>query len=510
MEYAVRGQLVINAQVCAGGHPSLPRHHCEPHRRQYILSHASFPRLLPPWNNAYVRNVGARQAHAKALQNGEERPFPEVVLCNIGNPQSVGQQPLTFPRQVLALCTCPSMLDDPAIVGALPSDVVARAQRILGGAGGGLGAYSESKGIEVVRESVKTYIEERDGFPTDIEDVFLTNGASEGVKTLLTMLVSGKKDGVMIPIPQYPLYSASITALGGSQVGYFLDEDNDWAMSVEALDKAAADAKAKGINLRTLCVINPGNPTGQVMSEENISQVIEWAAKEGVLIMADEVYQTNVYDPTMQFHSFKKVLRSMPEHADKVELVSFHSTSKGIMGECGMRGGYLELCNIHAETKEEVYKSLSVNLCSNLPGQVITEIMVNPPKPGEPSYESYRAEYDTIFDSLTRRAKVLVEGLNSLEGVTCNASSGAMYAFPQIRLPQKWMEDCSKRGIPADTAYCLELLDATGICVVPGSGFGQADGTLHFRTTFLPQEDKIQAVTERLATFHADFMQRYS
>jgi alanine transaminase len=461
MEYAVRGQIVINAGE-----------------------------------------------HIKAIKNGEERPFPDVVLCNIGNPQSVGQMPLTFPRQVLALCTCPSLLENEAITSALPADVVARAKRILGGCHG-LGAYSESKGIEVVRESVKAYIEARDGYPTNIDDLFLTNGASDGVKTLLNMLVRGKTDGVMIPIPQYPLYSATITALGGSQVGYFLDEKNGWAMDIAGLDAAAAKAKAEGLTLRTLCVINPGNPTGQVMTEANIKAVIEWAAKEKVLIMADEVYQTNVYDPNMKFHSFKKVLMSMPEYADKVELVSFHSTSKGIIGECGMRGGYLELVNIHPDTKDQVYKSLSVNLCSNLPGQVMCDMMVNEPKPGDPSYETYKAEFDKIFQSLQRRALKLVKGLNSLEGVTCNPSSGAMYAFPSITFPQKWLDHCKSKGMPADTQYCLDLLDATGICVVPGSGFGQAEGTYHFRTTFLPQEDKMDGVSERLAKFHASFMSKF-
>jgi alanine transaminase len=461
MEYAVRGQIVLNAQ-----------------------------------------------AHIKALKQGEDRPFPDVVLCNIGNPQSVGQMPLTFPRQVLALCTCPSLLENKSIVDALPADVVARAKRILGGCSG-LGAYSESKGIEVVRDSVKAYIEKRDGYPTNVDDLFLTNGASEGVKTLLNMLIRGPKDGVMIPIPQYPLYSASITALGGAQVGYFLDEPNGWALTTEYLDKAAAKAKAEGVTLRTLAVINPGNPTGQVMTEENIKETIAWAAKENLLIMADEVYQTNVYDPNMKFHSFKKVLRSMPEYADKVELVSFHSTSKGIIGECGMRGGYLELVNIHPDTKDQVYKSLSVNLCSNLPGQVMCDLMVNEPQPGDPSYESYKAEFDKIFQSLQRRALKLVKGLNSLEGVKSNPSSGAMYAFPGITFPQKWIDQCKSKGIPADTAYCLDLLDATGICVVPGSGFGQVEGTWHFRTTFLPQEDAMDGVNERLAKFHAGFMAKY-
>merc|ERR1719392_98431 len=204
----------------------------------------------------------------------------------------------------------------------------------------------------------------------------------------------------MIPIPQYPLYSASITALGGAQVGYFLEEDKGWAITAAELDKAAAKAKAGGLSLRCIFVVNPGNPTGQVMTEECIKEVIAWAGKNGVLIMADEVYQANVYDPTMKFHSFKKVLRSMPEYADKVELVSFHSTSKGVIGECGLRGGYMELVNIHPGMKDQIYKTLSVGLCSNLPGQVMTEVMVNEPKPGDPSYDVYKAEYDQIFSSL--------------------------------------------------------------------------------------------------------------
>merc|ERR1711959_285461 len=217
------------------------------------------------------------------------------------------------------------------------------------------------------------------------------------------MMVRGKKDGVLVPIPQYPLYSATCAALGGTMVNYYLDEAGGWALTTAELDKAAAKAKADGIKLRCICVINPGNPTGQVLTEEGIKDVIAWAAKERVLIMADEVYQANVYDPTMKFHSFKKVLRSMPEYADKVELVSFHSTSKGVIGECGLRGGYMELVNIHPGAKDQIYKTLSVGLCSNIPGQVMCDCMVNEPKPGDPSYDVYKAEYDQIFSSLQKK-----------------------------------------------------------------------------------------------------------
>merc|ERR1719181_2042931 len=461
MEYAVRGKIVINAQ-----------------------------------------------AHMKALKNGEERPFPEVVLCNIGNPQSVGQMPLTFPRQVLACCTCPKMLENKAIVAALPTDAVARAKKILSGCNG-LGAYSDTKGVEVIRQSVKTYIEERDGYPTDIEDIYLTDGASQGVKTILQMLIRDEKDGLMVSIPQYPLYSATCVALGGTMVEYYLDESKGWATSTAELDRAAAAAKAKGITLRCICVINPGNPTGQVLPEECIREVIRWAGDNGVLILADEVYQVNIYDPTMKFHSIKKVLRAMPEYADKVEVVSFHTVSKGVIGECGMRGGYMELVNIHPGVKDQIYKTLSVGLCSNLPGQVVCETMVNEPKPGDPSYESYKKEYDQIFSSLQKKALSLVKSLNTLEGYSCNSSSGAMYAFPQIKFPPAWLKLCKEKGIPADTQYCLDLLEATGICVVPGSGFHQVEGTYHFRTTFLPKESSLEGVNERLAKFHGDFMAKY-
>eukprot|EP01045_Picozoa_sp_COSAG04_P018407 COSAG04_NODE_1701_length_5891_cov_2.394337_4_plen_326_part_00 len=244
------------------------------------------------------------QAHIKALANGESRPFPDVVLCNIGNPQSVGQQPLTFPRQVraprgtvftrsclksppLALhrrCSrcarappcwttrrsstrCPPTSSPaPSAFSTAPTASVRAAEplsrpdtrrRSLARSRCCPGAYSDSKGIESARESVKAYIEERDGHPTDIESLYLTNGASEGVKTLLNMLISGPNDGVMIPIPQYPLYSATITALGGAQIGYYLDEGNDWAMTTANLDEVAAQARADGITPRALCIINP-------------------------------------------------------------------------------------------------------------------------------------------------------------------------------------------------------------------------------------------------------------
>lgn len=169
----------------------------------------------------------------------------------------------------------------------------------------------------------------------------------------------------------------------------------------------------------------------------------------------------------------------------------------------------MECVGIHPEVLDEFYKIASISLCSNVVGQVVVDLMVNPPKEGDESFPLYKKETDAIFQSLKRRAEKLVKLLNQLEGVSCNPAEGAMYAFPQVRLPPKAVEAARAAGKVPDTFYCLSLLDATGICVVPGSGFGQKNGTWHFRTTFLPPEDKIDLVVERLAKFHAEFMRKY-
>ncbi|KAF0984144.1 hypothetical protein FDP41_007321 [Naegleria fowleri] len=135
--------------------------------------------------------------------------------------------------------------------------------------------------------------------------------------------------------------------------------------------------------------------------------------------------------------------------------------------------------------------------------------MVRPPAPGEASYEEYIKERDAILNSLKRRAEKLVKMLNSLEGVSCQPVEGAMYAFPQITLPEKAIQKAKELGMAPDLMYVLELLEQTGICVVPGSGFQQKPGTHHFRTTILPSEEQIEGVVDRMAKFHAKFMNQY-
>ncbi|XP_062087948.1 alanine aminotransferase 2 [Humulus lupulus] len=482
-------------------------------------SHSSSPVTLQTINPKVLRceyavrgeivNI-AQRLQQELLDKPGTLPFDEILYCNIGNPQSLGQQPITFFREVLALCDHPSILDKSETQGLFSADSIERAWKILDQIPGrATGAYSHSQGIKGLRDTIAAGIEARDGCPADPNDIFLTDGASPAVHMMMQLLITSEKDGILCPIPQYPLYSASIALHGGTLVPYYLEEASGWGLEISELKKQLEDAKSKGINVRALVVINPGNPTGQVLAEGNQRDIVEFCKQEGLVLLADEVYQENVYVPDKKFHSFKKVSRSMGYGEADISLVSFQSVSKGYYGECGKRGGYMEVTGFSAEIREQIYKVASVNLCSNISGQILASLVMSPPKVGDESYESYRDERDGILSSLARRAKTLEDALNSLDGITCNKAEGAMYLFPRINLPHKAIEAAKAANTAADAFYCRQLLNATGIVVVPGSGFGQVPGTWHFRCTILPQEDKIPAVVSRLTDFHKKFMDEY-
>ena len=422
-----------------------------------------------------------------------EKQGKEIIYCNIGNPQSLGQKPITYQRQLLALCEYPDLMDLAPTL--FPADVVETAKAILKGSRHGLGAYSESRGVRFIREAIAEFIKARDGAGIDPDDIYLTDGASKGVQAILRLLIADPNDGIMIPIPQYPLYSATLTLYEGQMVPYYLDEQNNWKLNLGMLEDGFNQAKAKGINVKAICVINPGNPTGAVLDEQNIGMILDFAQKHGLSVLADEVYQENIYLAGDKFVSFAKALND--KGIKDVSLFSFHSCSKGFLGECGVRGGYFEFRNVPADVAAQILKLQSVSLCSNLAGQVATYAMVTPPKPGAPSYAVYNQEKTTILDEMKKRAVILAEGLNKIEGVSCNVIAGAMYAFPSVKLP-------AGKG---DFEYCMSLLEETGICVVPGSGFGQAEGTFHFRTTILPPTDKIQKVVQLFGDFHRKYTQ---
>ncbi|KAJ2724283.1 alanine transaminase [Coemansia sp. Benny D115] len=437
-------------------------------------------------------------------------PFKQITACNIGNPQQLGQKPLTFLRQVSALMDytdllSPEMIDTTRKL--FPADAIERAQRNLSYVHNAAGAYTHSLGIFEVRQSVARFIEERDGFPANPNHIGLTTGASGAVERVLDMLVSNPNVGIMIPIPQYPLYTATLARLNAHAVPYYLQEENDWQLSVADLERSLSESRANGVDVRALVVINPGNPTGGCLLESNIAEIVQFCERNNLVILADEVYQTNIYTGTNPFVSFKKVVSQM---RSEIELFSFHSISKGMIGECGRRGGYYEAVNIDDAVMGQMLKLASVGLCPNVQGQMAVEIMVNPPKPGEPSYEQYTKEIDDIFQSMKRRAKKLAAAFNSLPNMSCNDAQGAMYLFPKVELPQGFIDEAKAKGQSPDSMYCMQMLEATGISVVPGSGFGQVPGTFHFRSTFLPPEQLFDSFIDGFKRFHLGLLARYS
>jgi len=449
----------------------------------------------------------------KEIQSGVQKPFDSVIKANIGDAHAMGNAPVTFLRQILALVSYPDLLSSKDF----PEDAKDRARAILGGCkNGSAGSYSDSPGVEVIRRHVAEYIQNRDGgVPSDWQNIILCAGASEGIRGVMKLLTNpnggdgNKRPGVMIPIPQYPLYSASLAEYNMHQIGYYLNEDKNWSLDMDELERAYQEA-SDVCNPRAIVIINPGNPTGNVLSRENIEAVVKFAESKKLFVFADEVYQDNVYAEGCKFHSFKKVMSEMGAPYNSMELASFMSCSKGYMGECGIRGGYAEVVNMDPDVKAMLLKSISAKLCPTVIGQACMDVVVNPPKPGEPSYETFMAQKSDILKGLAEKAQLIADTFNSMDGFTCNVVQGAMYAFPKLHLPQKAIEKAKEQGQSPDVFYAFQLLENTGICIIPGSGFGQRPNTYHFRTTILPQKDALVSMLERMKAFHHKFLQEYA
>mmetsp|Transcript_17792 Transcript_17792/g.23475 ORF Transcript_17792/g.23475 Transcript_17792/m.23475 type:complete len:484 (-) Transcript_17792:352-1803(-) len=433
-----------------------------------------------------------------------------VIYTNSGNPHALGQIPITFNRQVLALMTAPFLLERPDVEEIFAKDAIERAKLYLKGVPGGIGAYGDSRGAPIFRQACADYITRRDGISANPENIFITNGASESVRVCLKTLIRGEKDGVMVPLPQYPLYSASVRLYGGQLVGYYLNEETGWGLDMKEMKRALDEARSNGITVRALVFINPGNPTGQCLTEEQLRDLVKFCYHERLVILADEVYQENVYAQGSSFTSSRKVVHQLgAPYSEGAELISFHTVSKGVYGECGMRGGYFETTNIDPEVVAQMYKVLSINLSPNILGGAGLALMCNPPQPGDESYDVFQQEKAQLLQSLKNRARMMTEAFNSAEGISCQEVEGALYAFPQITLPQGAIDAAKAAGKAPDVFYCLKLLAETGISTVPGSGFGQRENTFHFRTTILPAEEEFEELLGSFLKFHNNFMATY-
>ena len=292
------------------------------------------------------------QIKAQLASDPSSLPFDNVLACNIGNPQAVGQQPISFNRQVHALMTCPDLLASPEAAKIFPADAIARAKEYLTSVPEGVGAYSESQGFAIVRQQVADFIAERDGVPANPKDIFLTDGASKGVEFILKLMLRGSSDGVLVPcstalgrlaLAQAQLLPYSSTRRPGRC------HPGSRRCSRRAPRRLAARARGD----------QPGQPDGR-LPLENMQEIVRFCARHGLVLLADEVYQENIYDAARPFHSFKKVAAGLGAEAAGLQLVSFHSVSKGFLGECGIRGGYFELTGFDPEVQAQLLKLVSI------------------------------------------------------------------------------------------------------------------------------------------------------
>ncbi|KAK6492119.1 alanine aminotransferase 2-like [Huso huso] len=445
------------------------------------------------------------------LQQGVPKPFKEVISVHYGDGHAMGMKPITFIRQVMAACFYPELLDSEQ----LPDDVKSRAKILLQKCdGGSIGSYCDSSGLLHVRHSVSRYIERRDGgVPCDPGDIYITGGAQRALQLVLKMLVHSEghsKTGVLVPVPSYKQFNNAVQEQGGVILPYHLSEEQGWELEIEELQRALRTARGQKCSPRVLYVINPGNPTGQVQSRKSIEEVIRFAAEEKLFLMADEVYQDNVFGDDCEFLSYKKVLFEMgPEYFHSVELTSFNSISKGFAGECGFRCGYLEFVNLDSQVQRYAQQVNSVECCPP-PGQIILDTLMNPPPLSLLVLLFLLQERQASLDTLARNAWLAEQTLNSVPGISCVPVQAAMYCFPRIHMPSRAVQRAQAQGLAPDLFYCLRLLEETGVIADPGSDLGQREGTHHIRFCILIPTETLQVVLSSLKSFHLKFMQEFS
>ncbi|XP_017278019.1 alanine aminotransferase 2 [Kryptolebias marmoratus] len=445
------------------------------------------------------------------LRQGVIKPYTEVIDVCWGDPHRAGIKPLSFVRQVLAACLYPQLLESDKLL----VDVRQRAKRLLEACdGGSVGSYSPTTGIPEISQKVSEFIKKRDGgVPSYPENIYISPGSQWSLANILNVLVNPEaslRTGVLTPVPCHITTITSLMGMGAVVIPYYLNEEQGWTLQVEELQRALESVKGV-CNPVALYVINPGNPSGLVQSRKSIQEVIQFVSEKRLFLLADEVYQDCVFGETAEFVSYKKVLAELgPPLSDTVELASFHSASKGFMGECGLRAGYVELVNVDPTVMQYIENLFSTFSGAPTLGQIALEVMTNPPQPGDPSYPLYKKEMQQIRTTLVQNVKRVYEVLNSLPGFSCQPVEGGAFAFPTIHLPPKAIQRAKEAGMEPDTFYCLRLVEEAGLLISPGCEFGQKEATYHIRFCIMTPQDTMVEILKRLSNFHTKFVKEFS
>jgi alanine-synthesizing transaminase len=340
--------------------------------------------------------------------------------------------------------------------------------------------YSDSKGIFAARKAVMHETQKQGIRGVTLDDIYLGNGASE----LIVMATNGLLDDgdeMLLPAPDYPLWTAAASLSGGTPVHYVCDEANGWMPNLD-------DIRAK-ITPRTkaIVVINPNNPTGALYSDDLLRGIVDIARTHGLVIFADEVYDKVLYDGVKH--------TAIGSLSDDVLTLTFNSLSKSYRS-CGYRAGWLVVSGDKRPAKDyiEGLNMLSnMRLCANVPGQYAIQTALG----------GYQSIDDLVCEGgrLRRQRDLAYDLITAIPGVTCVKPSAALYMFPRL--------DPTVYPIADDQAFFLELLQETRVMLVQGTGFNWAEPD-HFRIVFLPHEDDLREAIGRVAKFLEAYRKRHS
>ena len=331
--------------------------------------------------------------------------------------------------------------------------------------------YSDSKGIFAARKAVMHETQKQGIAGVTLDDIYLGNGASELI-TMATNALLDNGDELLLPMPDYPLWTAATSLSGGTPVHYLCDEANNWMPNLDDI-RAKITPRTKGI-----VVINPNNPTGVMYSDGLLKSLVELAREHGLVILADEVYDKVLYDGIKH--------TAMASLSHDVLTLTFNSLSKSYRS-CGYRAGWMVVSGDKKNATDyiEGLNMLSnMKLCSNVPGQWAIQTALG----------GYQSINDLVCEGgrLRRQRDLAYELITAIPGVSCVKPQAALYMFPKL--------DPKIYPIEDDRQFFLELLRETRVMLVQGTGFNwqQPD---HFRIVFLPHEDDLREAIGRIAKF---------
>ncbi|MFM2408440.1 MAG: hypothetical protein RL358_1182 [Pseudomonadota bacterium] len=339
--------------------------------------------------------------------------------------------------------------------------------------------YSDSKGMFAPRKAIMHYCQSKQIMGVGLDDIYIGNGASE----LIVMAMQGllnNGDEVLVPAPDYPLWTAAVTLAGGTPRHYVCDEANDWNPNL-------ADMKAKiTVNTRAIVVINPNNPTGAIYSNEILLEIIQLAREHNLIIFADEIYDKMLYDGATH--------TAMASLADDVFFVTMNGLSKNYRA-CGYRVGWMVLSGQKKHAQDYINGLTilaSMRLCSNVPGQFAIQTALG----GHQSINELVAP----GGRLCKQRDLAYNLLTAIPGVTCVKPKATLYLFPRL--------DPKIYPIENDQQFILELLEAEKVLVVQGTGFNWKTPD-HFRVVFLPNADDLIDAIARIARFLESYRKKY-